>query len=302
MAHLEQLRHNELGTSYFFLNSKPFHKIYLTYQAHTNKAFYYTLNDLAELESSSLQRIGTGNETHSAISFWFLSLESYLNCLLKLVCVKKNIEFTNYKNQDLGKRLGSVIDLLELDKKEFNRSDIIGKLNEFCFFRNELFHDRYFAADVNFKKTMFSQIPILSNQVDTFQAMLIYIEITSTLRYAIAGIDSMPDTIIKNNSYALWEKLDTCYDGILKPSLLFGLQKHNITTDLIIDLPKVEHFRSKIFDKGEVQCCLTAEQDHQFFIKTNDRVTHHTQETYHNFVNKYNLKPNTFQIAKTMIN
>jgi hypothetical protein len=301
MTLLENLRHNELGTSYFLLISKPEHKVYLAYQAHTNKAFYYTLNDLIELENSTLSRIGTGNETHSAISFWFLALESYLNCLLKIVCLKKKIEFTIYKNQDLGKRLGSLIDLLELDKKSFNQSGIIGKLNEFCFFRNELFHDRYFAEDVKFKKTMFSQIPVLSNQVDTFQAILIYIEITLLLRYAIPGIDSMPDAIIKNDSYALWEKLDVCYNEILKPALITGLQKHNISTELLIDLPKVINFRSSIFEKREIHSYLTADQKQEFFIQTNDLVTHKVQETYCNFVNKYNLKPNTFRIAKTMI-
>jgi hypothetical protein len=301
MVLLEQLRHNELGTSYFSLVSKPDHKIYLAYQSHTNKAFYYTLNDLVELESSKLLRIGTGNETHSAISFWFLALESYLNCLIKIVCLKKNIEFRVYKNQDLGKRLGSLVDLLELDKKEFNETGIIAKLNEFCFFRNELFHDRHFAEEVEFKKTMFSKIPVLSKQVDTFQALLIYIEITSLLRYSIPGIDSMPDTIIKNDSYALWEKLDICYEGILKPALLAGLKKHNIFTDLSLDLPKVINFKSSVLEKGDIQSYITAEQEEEYFIQTNDLVTHHVQETYQNFVNKYNLKPNTFRIAKTVI-
>lgn len=301
MVLLEQLRHNELGTSYFSLSSKPDHKVYLSYQSHTNKAFYYTLNDVSEIENSKLLRIGTGNETHSAISFWFLALESYLNCLLKLVCLKKNIEFSIYKNQDLGKRLGSVIDLLEFDRKAFNKTDVIGKLNEFCQFRNELFHDRYFAEKVKFQKTMFSEIPVLSNQVDTFQAIIIFLEITLSLRYAIPGIDSMPDVIIKNDSYALWEKLDVCYDAILKPSLVSSLQKHNISTELSIVLPQVSALRSNIFEKGQVRSYITAEQEQQFFIQTNDLVTHHTFETYHNFVNKYQLKPNTFRIAKTMI-
>ena len=301
MVLLEELRHNELGTSYFSLSSRPDHKVYLSYQSHTNKAFYYTLNDLVELENSKILRIGTGNETHSAISFWFLALESYLNCLLKIVCLKKDIKFSLYKNQDLGKRLGSLIDLLEINKKAFNQSDIIGKLNEFCLFRNELFHDRYFAESVKFYKTMFSQIPVLSNQVDTFQAILIYLEVTSALRYAISGIDSMPDAIIKNDAYALWEKLDVCYDGILKPVLLAGLKKHNISTQLSVELPKVENVRSTIFEKGEVRCYLTAEQEQEFFIQTNDLVTHYAQETYQNFVNKYKLISNTFRVAKTMI-
>lgn len=301
MTLLEDLRHNELGTSYFSLVNKPGHKVFLSYEAHTTKAFYYTLNDLVELENSKLQRIGTGNETHSAISFWFLALESYLNCLLKLVCLKKDLEFSLYKNQDLGKRLGTLRDLLELDKKLFNQHDIIGKLNEFCFFRNELFHDRYFAEKVKFNKTKFSEIPFLSNQIDTFQAIQIYIEISDALRYVIPGIDSMPDTVLKNDSYALWEKLDVCYEGILKPILQAGLKKHNIGTQMPIDLPQVTKFQSSVFKKGEVRYYLKAEQEQHFFIQTNDLVTHYTNEIYHNFINKYNLQPKTFRVSKTMI-
>ena len=194
-----------------------------------------------------------------------------------------------------------MVDLLELDKKAFNETGIIGKLNEFCFFRNELFHDRHFAEEVEFKKTMFSPIPVLSNQVDTFQALLIYIEITSLLRYSIPGIDSMPDAIIKNDSYALWEKLDICYEGILKPALLAGLKKHNVFTELPLDLPKVINFRSCVLEKGDIHSYITAEQEQIYFIQTSDLVSHHVQETYQNFVNKYNLMPNTFRIAKTMI-
>lgn len=267
MVLLEELRHNELGTSYFSLISKPDHRVFLSYQSHTNKAFYYTLNDLIELENSKLLRIGTGNETHSAISFWFLALESYLNCLLKIVCLKMDIEFSVYKNQDLRRRLSSLIDLLQLDKKIFNRSDIIGKLNEFCLFRNELFHDRYFAENVKFSKTMFSQIPVLSNQVDTFQAIQIYLEITAALRYVIPGIDSMPDVIIKNDSYALWEKLDVCYNGILKPVLIAGLKKHNISTQLPIDLPEVTNFRSTLFEKEKFGVFLRLNKSNNFLSK-----------------------------------
>lgn len=301
MALLEELRHNELGTSYLSISNWPEHKIYLSFQSHTNKAFYYTLNDLVELEGSKLLRIGTGNETHSAISFWFLALESYLNCLIKITCLKKNVEFYQYRNQDLGKRLGSLIDLLEFDRKAFNQRDIFGRLNEFCLFRNELFHDRYFAEPVKFHKTFFSPIPVLSNQVDTFQALLIFLEIATLLRYSIPGVDLMPDTIIKNDSYALWEKLDICYDGILKPSLIAGLQKHGISTNMNLEISKESNFRSSIFERGEIVSYFTVEQEQNYFVQTNDLVTHYTSEIYLNFVNKYNLKSNTFRIAKTMI-
>lgn len=301
MIFLEQLRLNELGTSFFILKSNPSHKIYLTYQSHTNKAFYYTLNDIVELEASKNLRIGTGNETHSAISFWFLALESYLNCLLKLVCLKKNIDFSGYKNQNLVQRLVSLLDLLNINKREFNKKDILGKLNEFCLFRNELFHDRFYAKKIQFKKTMFSEIPILSNQVDTVQSILIFLEIALALRYIISGIDLMPNAIIKNSSYALWEKFDVCYDGILKPALEAGLEKHKISTQLPINLPIGENFTSSVFQNGEVISYFTVEQEQEFFIQTNDLVTFHTQQLYQNFVNKYQLKPNTFQMAKMMI-
>lgn len=266
MTHIEDHRHNELGTAFLKFYNKPDHKVYMSYESHSTKAFYYTLNDITELENSKINRIGIGHQTHSSISFWFLALESYINSILKLSCIKKNLDFLIYKNQDLGKRLSSLLTLLEIDRKHFNEFNIIGKINEFCRFRNELFHDRHFGEKIKFEVTNFSQIPFLSNQVDTFQAILIFIEIGQLLRYAIAGLDTMPSIIIRNNDVVLWEKLNICYTGILKEAFEASLSKHGLLTNLSLHLPDVTNFKSGLFKKGEIICLLTAEQDQKYFL------------------------------------
>jgi hypothetical protein len=192
MKQIEDYRYNELGTMHFILQGKNEHKVYLSYESHVTKAFYYTLNDIKELENSQNMSLRSGSQTHSAISFWFLALESYINCLLKLCCLKKEFDFSIYKGKDLSKRLRSLLTMLELDYKIFNSSGIFTRINEFCQFRNELFHDRNFGDRLNFKKNNFSEIPILSNQVDTFQSILIFLEVAQRLRYSIDGLCKLP--------------------------------------------------------------------------------------------------------------
>lgn len=61
--------------------------------------------------------VHTGSQSHSAISFWFLSFESYINSLIKLCCIKKNEPFQKYKKEDLHKRVASLAHLLGLNIK-----------------------------------------------------------------------------------------------------------------------------------------------------------------------------------------
>lgn len=301
MTQLEDYRHNELGTAFFILQAKPGHKVYLSYEHHVTKAFYYTLNDIINLENSKLQSLSSGAQTHSSISFWFLALESYINVLVKLCCLKKGQDFAIFKQQDLNKRLSSLVDLLDLDKKAFNSNRIFAKVNEFCQYRNELFHDRNFGNRIKFDNTDFSEIPFLSNQVDTFQSILIFLEVTKSLRFCIEGLDTMPSAVVKNQEFAAWEKVDYCYNGILKPSLEAALDKHNLSVRLDLNIPICAEQKSSLFKKGEILCLLTAEQENHFFVEVNDTPTHYCNEIYHNFLKQYDYKKDTFRIAKVML-
>ncbi|MFT3701209.1 MAG: hypothetical protein QM802_02510 [Agriterribacter sp.] len=298
---LENYRHNELGTAFFVLKESPEIKVYLSYEHHVNKAFYDTLNVVSSLENSKMKSVRSGPETHSSISFWFLALESYINVLIKITCLKKKIDFIPFRNQDLTQRLGSLLELLGIEKKAFNANSIFSKLNEFCLFRNELFHDRTFDRLLVFKKTFFSNIPILSNQVDTFQSVLIFLEITQSLRFAIEGLDTMPTAVLTDQNRVVWAKLDQCYLNILKPALEQALKKHGLSTSLELSIPPGSQAKSRLFDKGDVLCLLAAEQRQELFIEVDETDSNHCFQFYQQFLGSFGVKDGSFRVAKVML-
>lgn len=156
--YLEDFRYNDIGGSFFKLKCVPDQKIFRPYEKHATSAFHYTLNDIVILENAK-DTLQTGTQSHPAVSFWFLTLESYINTLIKLCCLKKNENFDVLKKQDLHSRMNSLVKLLELDIKLVNQNKIITKINEFARFRNELFHDRHFGEEITFKHTQFLESP-----------------------------------------------------------------------------------------------------------------------------------------------
>src|SRR5690349_14847909 len=143
MTKLEDHRLNEITQSYISFSLQEQAKVFRAYESHAIKAFGYTFADIVELENSKISWIRPGQQAHSAIAFWFLCLESFINCLLKSACVKLKLDVKTFMKQDLTPRLSSLLQLFEIDRKSFNQLDSFSKLNEFCLFRNELFHDRH---------------------------------------------------------------------------------------------------------------------------------------------------------------
>lgn len=299
--YLEDYRYNDIGGSFFEIHSTSDQKVYMTYEKHSTSAYYYTLNDIADLEHAK-DTVQTGTQSHSSISFWFLALESYINSLVKLCCIKKEEPFEKYKKEDLHKRLGSLARLLDLDIKIFYQNNIISKVNEFAYFRNDLFHDRHFGEELKFKHTSFSLIPIFSCQVDIMQAILIMLEVTSMLRYAIEGLDTMPSVILKNNDVAVWEKLDIAYEEILQPWFSAALDKHHIRTRLDFVFKKPKQFSSAVFQKGDVRCSLRVDQELEFEYWLNHEITSYGADLYNQHLNSYNLKPGSMLLNKVDLN
>ncbi len=94
---------------------------------------------------------------------------------------------------------------------------IAGQVQEFARFRNELFHDRHNGKTIKFNHLNFSSIPIFSSQVDVIQALQIVLEVTSMLRYALNGLDTMPSAPILHKGILVWEKIDIIYEQIIGP-------------------------------------------------------------------------------------
>jgi hypothetical protein len=245
---LEDFRYNDIGGSFFRLPKQSHQKVFMPYERHSTVAFYYSINDIGSLENAS-SFVHTGNQSHSAISFWYLTLESYINTLIKICCLKKDLQFDRFKKQDLHTRLSSLVQLLELDIKTFNQNRAITKVHEFATFRNDLFHDRHFGNKLSFHHTAFSPIPIFSCQVDVMQSFLIVLEATSLLRYTIKGLDTMPSVILFNPDYAIWEKIDVAYQKIIEPYFRSVLAKHNLDTALDFAPKHHSPFISEVFGR-----------------------------------------------------
>lgn len=298
--YLEDYRYNDIGGSYFMLKTQPEQQIFMTYEKHATFAFHFTLNDIANLEHAK-DTVQTGSQSHQAISFWYLTLESYINTLLKLCCVKMNKNFETYKNQNLQKRVSSLVGLLGIDIKQFNQRKIIAKLDEFSYFRNELFHDRHFGEEITFKHTAFSPIPIFSCQVDVIQSLLIVLEVASMLQYVITGIDNMATSILHNENVAIWEKIDVAYQKILQPYFAGVLNKHGIRTRLDFEWKEPEKFYSPVFQKGDIICNVRADQEPEFDFWLNQTRTNLGFTLYNGYLESFNYKPGTMKLNKVIL-
>ena len=162
----ENLRKDDLDVPMAFSKKLSIDNPYvvLMYVKFCQNAFYSTLEDLSRLENSKFS-IHQGLNIQISIGTWFLAIEAYINTILKIACLAENVDFGDYKKQDLGRRIANLFKLLRHDVKYFNKT-IFRKLNEFTTYRNELFHDRTNDVDLKFHCTKFSGNPMFANQVD----------------------------------------------------------------------------------------------------------------------------------------
>ncbi len=287
---LEYFRLNEyLGTYLFLNNNRIEDKFEMSYNDYSIHAFYSTSDDLSDLENEK-NFINNGRRTVISISLWFLALESFINSICKITCLAKSIDFKPISKKDLGSRLTFLIDTLKYDELTIKKTGIYGRINEFKQFRNELFHDRNLQNEIEFKKTNFSSVPLKSNQVDTFQALLIYLEVALLFRYCIPGIDLMPNISIGNSQVLHFDKLDILYKNYLANYFKEILGKHNLSTDLDLSITDYTALRvSTIFIEGEIGVMGRIEQAEEFKYPINQLKTQIGQNIYHKIINDYNL-------------
>jgi hypothetical protein len=262
---LEDLRANDIGTTSAWIPSLGDGveaMTALTCLQFTNQAFYYSAQQIEQLELSTAQ-INQGTATQAVVGLWFMSIEAYINSILRISCIVKKISFDELKKKDFGSRIKNLFDILQLDNKPFY-SGTFQKLEEFKRYRNELFHDRTNDAPMVFHKTVFSGNPLLANQVDVMQAAVIAIETYHAFRYVIPGLDLMPQIMITKDESFFYEKLDYLYNEVLYLYFKQTLLKHSLNSnvDLSIAVPILKE--SKIFSNVVIEVLLKATPDEKF--------------------------------------
>ena len=97
---LEDFRKDNLGQIYAWFPEKGNDEssmLLIHYPYYSIKAFYFSCQNLEQLERSK-GMINQGNVPISAIGFWFLAIEAFINTLLKIACFLDNKDFKEFPN------------------------------------------------------------------------------------------------------------------------------------------------------------------------------------------------------------
>ncbi len=170
---LEDFRHDLVGVNLFTLiNEKgEYAHVQANYIHYSFRGFYLTMQDLEQLEFSKGQYVPDGNNSVMAASMWYLALESYLNTLLKTVCLKQGQRFEDHSNKTITDKLSTILTIFQVDPLDVKKTGVYNRLNEFMIFRNEIFHDKSLGKPLQFSKTVFSTDPANCNLVDAMQGL-----------------------------------------------------------------------------------------------------------------------------------
>ena len=161
-------------------------------------AYHRTIEELKILENNT-QNINSSN-CGMVLNMWFISIEKYINTILRLVAKHKNMTEDNIEKQikkDLTDRVQFILDKIGHDRQKFYKgSTTFQLLRDFCTFRNEYLHNR--DRKQTYQKAVFStrsSEPICS---DLIQGMLVFINITMCFRHIFHTIDFMPSVPFSN--------------------------------------------------------------------------------------------------------
>lgn len=262
---LEELRDNDIGRIVAWLpklGDGAESKTLLTYPHFAQLAFYSSSQQIEQLEHST-DVIKQGNSIQTAVGLWFLSIEAYINSILRIVCLVVHTPFDEIKTQDLGTRIKKLFDISKLDRTLFY-SGTFQKLEEFKRYRNELFHDRTNGKLINFHRTRFSGNPIFANQADVMQASVIALETYQALRHVIPKLDLMPQVAVAKNGSVFHAPMDSLYKQILRPYFELSLKKHSLSSSLELEISMEPLGESEVFKDIEIQVLIKSVSDKKF--------------------------------------
>lgn len=259
---LEDIRYDRIGRIFCFVKNQSNEEkgFILSYVEYATTAFYLTCQDLWDLERSSSIAIN-GRSSLININLWFLTIEAFINNLIKAACIRTGQNFERYRKMKVINRFRKFLSLFELDKNSFRERGILARMNEFTQFRNEILHDRQFKKGLHFNHTLFSKNPPFCNQVDVLQSMIICLEVLASLRNVILGVDLMPQIVILKNDSFFYRELDYLYLNLVKPLFLKILKKHDLKSELNLNFVQINTGRSKLFQKGDVKILIRYKPD-----------------------------------------
>lgn len=249
----------------------------LTYLGMSQTAFNVSLEQLRLLESSIGRQVNQGSAIQVAVSFWFMSLESYINSILRIACIATSRNFEEVKKKDFAPRISMIFDFLEVDPLPFYKGTF-QRLEDFKTYRNELFHDRTNFGRLKFHKTVFSGNPFYSNQVDVMQAASIAIEVFNKLRHLIPSVDLMPKIRVSKGQSFFFQDIDVMYKMVLVPYFRRCLEKHGIESEVALFQDETPLDESKKIKGININILMKHEFDEKYRIVPNPIETNHAED------------------------
>lgn len=291
---LEDFRYQRLGAVCCFVKSNE-NCVFFNYHDYANIAFYLTCKNIEQFETTGdTNKIIADNFVIATL--WFLTLESYINTLLKVVCFIDCEDFQKYRGRELSPRILSLLSLLDLDHDDFQRSKMNAKLQEFLQFRNEIMHDRHFNKAIKFKHTNFSEIPSLCNQVDIMQSMIISLEIMTYLRGIAINIDFLPKIVIQKDDSFSFVDIDYLYKNLVSPLFVKSLKKHNLKTSLNLNYLERRSPASKKILKNDLIIVIKAIDNNHW--SPNLERTNYSEELFNEIKKSIIIPSGTFILPK----
>ena len=275
---LEDARAEYIGQSFCWLPSKgpaesDAARVILTFHDYSTQAFYLTCQIIEKLEKTKATFAEGTDIVTTTVILWYLSMEAFVNAILKTFCLYTGTDFTKLVNRSLGSRVSEIFRIAQIEDTAFKKSGIFQKINEFTWVRNELMHDRSTGMPLALKSTMFSPVPYLSNQVDTLQALLIALEIFCRFSRAFPGWNLIPSIPVEKNSSIVHLKLDYLYTDLVRPFFSAVLQKHSLTTDLSLDFICTPLRPSPLLSGKEIEIIIRAESSLKVALRPNPNVS-----------------------------
>jgi hypothetical protein len=192
----------------------------------SNAAFYMTIDALRRMQQS--ESIGTNNYCIPGIGLWFMSTESFISTIYKIIQEHQRATsgtVTLTANKVIDKFVGIVS---YCSNGAAPMPGLRNQIQEFATFRNTLFHDLTFIRVPANHHTLFASHANKLNEVDLIQAAIIALDTFTYLRHTFDTVDLMPNIWISNQ----FDKADTLFNEIIATSFTRILACKGLTTSL----------------------------------------------------------------------
>ena len=280
-------RYNDLCTQALQYNTTEVEGTIIPYEESSLVAssILLSIQSFNEIENSPTVA-KSGITSKAAVATWFLSIESFIARIIKILSVSSTIDFESTKSKDVNQKIIHACDALNIDSLKFKKTKLCSMLKEFKNLRNELFHAASFKKKLKMKHTAFTEHPTSINQVDVIQAADIAVTTMCMLRYTIKDVDIIPTYPLecKNLRSIKFFAIDEIYENLILKHFNKILDKHSLYSDFT---PQDKTFYLQPSEsKITTIPILKVTQDPQFIFQGNATKTEISKSLLSNFIKR----------------